>query len=778
MARNCGQIIKFVFVASIPFMKLLKGWRDSVQSYNTRLRIRRSRVDRRRIDLAPRVEPLRQRAASASERLGGVSIKKLWSEGLSPRKRLQSRVTTGIGALSKRLFSSTDDEARERDLTPGSSPLTSHASTDLPSADAVSAEQRPVQGRSRDEDKRPGREQLATSSGREFDFPARPSLEEFGRLGAHYLLSERSWVRRHVETATLKNLQSARRRLTIDIMLPREPDCAVRDGDRNLYFMPVAILAKQPITSYIDFVDESDHSLSLLTREENGFVSLAAVEEAGRRLLGSDPLLPLRRAWAELITRDGLEAALALHIAEELSERWYPQIVDEANSGYVWFVRTLRDLAANSLVWLPLHGHGGDRRIVKLRCEVAAGPPKLRPRRDAVIRVNAMLDDGQLHPVEHIEPGDGDPRGALGRIINRIGNTLGLTAMSVALTSPSIRGSNTYHLQLESPPGLEIQSLTLFADLQQRRVAPHELKTTVENDRDSAHLYLTGGEVKEMQPAVAELRVASRGFLSLSALSGLMIVAMLWAYNAAAPIDQARHSPEVEAAVLLVVPVLLLAFVVRLGEHPYATRMLVGVRACMLALGLLAVADAAAIVAVKPSAWTLHHTWFVCAVLGSIVGGVLAFGWLLALRMTRLIWGFLNRVWESRLVYSVSCLIVAALVGAAIGTGDLDARSATAIPALGAGVPLALAFACWMLIATPAARESYPPAGLSCVSGAAALVAACFLLNGSIAKVGWHSAWKMLVALVVGAIAISLLYELIGVFLSRAGNSPVADESS
>lgn len=770
-------------------MQHLKKWWLSINPDIRWPRLRRPRVEHLQIDQT-RMAPLRQRAVNAGVRLSEISPGRLWSERLSSRKRMRSRVTTSIATLSKRVFSSPEGEVAGAEGEIGTRNPKSESASSVTSAGSAgtSRASRRIRGVARgtaegsgviDRRSDGGRKRYVARNGVEADFPERPTLEEFGRLGAHYLISERSWVRRHVETATLKNLQSARRRLTIDIMLPREPDCAVRDGEHNLYFMPVAILAKRPITSYIDFVDETDRSLPLLTREENAFVSLAAVKEAGRRLLGDELPPPLQRAWIELITRDGLEAALALHIAEELAERWYPSIV-EADGGYFWFVRALRDLAANSLVWLPLHGHGGDRRIVKLRCEVAAGPPKLRPRRDTIIHVNAvLLNDGQRHSFDHVQPGDGDPRSTLGRIGNRIGNTLGLTAMSVGLTSPSIRGSNTYHLQLEAPPGLEVQSLTLFTRLQRRRSAPHErLQTVVENDRDSAHLYMTGGEVKEMQPAVAELRVGRRGFLSLSTLSGLMIVAMLWAYDAAAPIDQAKSSPEVEAAVLLVVPVLLLAFVVRLGEHPYATRMLVGVRACMLALGLLAVADAAAIVGVRPSSWSLHHTWFVDAVSGAIVGGVLALGWLLALRMTQLVWNALNTVWESRLVYSACCLTIAALICAAIGTGDLDARSATATPILGIVIPLVLALACWALIAAPAARECYPPAGLCCVSGFAALLASGFLLNGSIASVGWHHAWQLLAPAVVLATAVLLLYELIRWLLSQAGNSPALDESS
>jgi hypothetical protein len=764
-------------------MGRLIGWVRSWQWYSRWRGFGKPRVER--LSLEPlRVEQLRRRAANAGTHLSKrPSLGALRPSQLSSRGRKLSEVGTRIVELSERVFSRDDEDAVETDegaIATDQDAVASDGHGADQGHNGAGLDGTPVPaGISR---LKLGRHLRGRSSGgaSETDLPQRPSLKEFGRLGAYYLLSERLWVRRHVETAELKNLQSAKRRLTIDIELPRDGDCAVRAGERNLYFMPVTLLAKRPITSYIDVVDETNRSLPLLTREENAVVSLAAVIEAGRRLLDEEPPPPLRRAWAELIQRDDLDAALALHIAEDLTERLYPNVKNQP--AYFWFARALRDLAANSLVWMSLEGQGGERRIVKLRCDVAAGPAKLRAQRDTTIEVTAVLDDGFTHTFDHTEPGDGDPRATLGRVINRVGNTLGLTAMSVALTSPSIRGSSTYHLQFEAPTGLEVQRLRLLTHLRRRRrAAPREQpQVLVENDWDSAHLYMTGAEVSEMQPAVAELRVGRRGFLSLSMLSGLMIVAMLWAYDAAAPINLANSHPEVAAAVLLVVPVMLLAFVVRQGEHPYATRMLAGVRACMLTLGLLAVADAAAIVAVKPSVWSLHHTWFVYAVAGSVFGGVLMLGWLLALRVTWLVWGRLNSVWESPLAYAACCIGAGVLICTALGTGDIDTKSATTIPALGIGVPLLLALACWVLIVTPAAREAYLPAGLCCISGAAAVAASGFLLEGNIVGLNWFSAWTVLAPTVAIATVALLVWESIRLLGERAdaGNRGAVSESS
>lgn len=592
-----------------------------------------------------------------------------------------------------------------------------------------------------------------------------PTLEDLGRSGAHYLLSEPSWVRRHVETVTLKNLYSVRRSLTIDIELPREPDCvALRDGSKSVYFLPVATLAKEPLTSYIDVTDESGRSLPLLTRSENASVSSSAVIEAARRLLDEEPPLELQRAWAETIKRSGDSSALALLIAEDLMKQLRPDI--ESRQGYDWFTQALHDLAANSLVWLPLHGHGGERRIVKLHYDAIGSSLDFRPKRDMEIFVEAVLNDGLTHVFRIVEPGDGDRRGRTRRILSWTGNALGLTARGVKIGKPYTRGSISYHLQVEAPPGLEIQKLEPPQALHPGSKAHQHIKA--ESDGDSGHLYLSGVEVVESDPAKLWLRVDRRGFLSLATMSAALIVAMLWAYDAAAPINLANSHPEVAAAVLLVVPVLLLTFAVRLTEHPYVTSMLTGVRVCILTLGLLAVADAAAIVNVEPPHWSLHHTWFIYAVAGSVVSSVLVLGWLLALRTTRRIWDQLNVIWELRAAYVFCCLGASALTSLALAAGDLDTRVATAVPALGVGLPLVLMLLCWALLASPKALDARLPAGLCWLSGVVAVAGAGLLLAGAIDGVRWHDAWLVLAPVVALATVALLAYEVAGHLLARA----------
>ena len=87
-----------------------------------------------------------------------------------------------------------------------------------------------------------------------------------------------AWLRRHVETVTLRSLTSARRQLTIDVVLPEQESCSFpwRGGER-LFYLPIALMLKQPPASNLDMRDERDTSLPVLNRLENAEVTLTAV---------------------------------------------------------------------------------------------------------------------------------------------------------------------------------------------------------------------------------------------------------------------------------------------------------------------------------------------------------------------------------------------------------------------------------------------------------------------------------------------------------------------
>src|SRR5438270_1444516 len=434
----------------------------------------------------------------------------------------------------------------------------------------------------------------SASSGAASDDVPSSDWVRIGRLGMWYLVRNPKWIRRHVETVKIKNLLSARRQLTIDLALPDDPAAiAETRGDCNLYFVPAFRLVKSRGRSYMDLENESGRSLPLFTRRENAMITLAAVAEAGHALMDGPPTRRLFLAWRELVYgAGGLEGQLYFKLVEALMEEHHPAIT--AHPNYEPFVTFLRDLSENAVVWVPLVGRPRERRIIKLRYDTPTGPSQLRPKRGGTFYVRVEAD-GEARDFELEEQGDSDFRSAVSRVVERIYNSLGLTPMGILLRTPYIEGSDSYHLQVEAPAGVEIRRITLLAKLRDGDPNP-----VVGTDRDSAHLYLQGAKVIQIAPALMLFRVGRRGFLSLSAISALVIGGILWAFDAAAPLSQAGTRSEVATAVLLAAPALLLAFAMPpQGEHEYPRRLLVGVRGCMLLLGMLAVADAAAIAEVR-----------------------------------------------------------------------------------------------------------------------------------------------------------------------------------
>src|ERR1700722_18768499 len=595
------------------------------------------------------------------------------------------------------------------------------------------------------------------------DEPARPEGEDgrpwirIGRLGAWYVLREPKWVRRHVETVTIKNLSSARRQLTVDLALPDdEAAIAERREKQNLYFVPAFRLTKTPGRSYMDLENEFGRSLPLFTRRENAMISRAAVLESAQRLNGGPINASLRVALRELVYRAGLEGKLFFSIAKDLIERHHLAMLQAP--GFESFMDFLRDLSVNSVVWLPLEGRPSERRVVKLRYDTAAGPSDLRPRKERTLYVRVDFA-GETTEHELEEPGDFDFRSAPGRVAARIGNALGMTAMGILLRTPYIQGSQTYHLQVDAPAGVEIRRMTLLAKLRDGDADP-----SLETDRDSAHLYLQGARVTETAPALLDFRVGRRGFLSLSTVSSLIIVGILWAYDASAPLNEVGTRPEVATAVLLVAPVLLLAFVMRPeGEHPYAARLLVGVRVCLLVLGLLAVADAAAIAGIKPGDWTLHHCWFVYALCSIAPATLLVLGGVLSLETTEVVWARLTGAWESRTFLLGWLVCGMALSALSVTAGAVYPEAATWDRSLSAAVVLACALPGALGAMSIQARDAPAAIGFAFCSCVAAIAAAAVLLAGGLGRVGWHEAWSGL------AIAMGVITVLVGILAaSRA----------
>jgi hypothetical protein len=485
-----------------------------------------------------------------------------------------------------------------------------------------------------------------------------PDFDAIGRQGSHFLTTKSSiYIRRHVETIQIKTASFGRRRLTIDVQLPTDPDLGTPEpGEQTLFWVPVTSITKTPARSNIDLLDDQGNAVPLLNRDENAAISYAAAIDAAERLLGRTPPPLLADLIHELINREGVRGDIPFVLARAglASEG-----VDIESGAGAAFVESLRVLAGNSCIWVSLTGRPGDRRLVKFHYDIEFPRVRLRRERPKNLRFLVYAGEaGVAYPLDLPVRGDGNPYSLLRRLGARIAAALALGAVDFGIETPYIRGSDTYHLQVSSPPGVETRDINLLARLEPDVIVEPKQRS------HGVHLYLNRVRLAPggASLAVVTLRVGRRGFMTLSWLSALLTAALLWLFYETANVP--RVIPETRATVLLFGPALLAALVVRPGEHPVATKLFSGVRVLVSLNGLLAVAAAAAVAGVRPDGMSLEQIWLIYAICASVVAGMVSLSWLLSWDSAYKLAETLRRRWRSGAAYRGACALLLALLSA------------------------------------------------------------------------------------------------------------------
>ena len=201
------------------------------------------------------------------------------------------------------------------------------------------------------------------------------------------------------------------------------------------------------------------------------------------------------------------------------------------------------------------------------------------------------LDRRQLFKLSYEEPsGDEDGLDRAKSMMVR----LGWRRKTIVIDVPTVSFSASFHFEVQAPPDLEIDAASLrFEAENEGDEAPAEI---LDDNRERAHLYAPGVPAGITAQAVIYLRRRRDGYLAAAFLTGLLITALLAAGLARLDQISSPAQSQTAATLLLVVPTLLAAYIVRPGEHRLATRVLLGLRllviveaACaVVATGLLA----------------------------------------------------------------------------------------------------------------------------------------------------------------------------------------------
>jgi len=461
---------------------------------------------------------------------------------------------------------------------------------------------------------------------------------------SYFLRTDQKWVARHVEHVIIESDRAAFRRITIDLDLPEPSTAFERRNGRARYCVPVTWLAKDPPTARIDLRDERGNVLPLLTRDENSDISRVALLEGLSRATGAGPSADLEEAVDLCVLEDESLAFFGYGLVRVVSDQEGRTFPDDSERRCL--EQSALRLSGNSAIWVLLQGLANQRRVIKFGygMEFAPNPVVARKR---IIRTRTDLLDAE--PVELKELGSGRIlwAGTARRAAQRLAERLALGALEFRIPVPNVADPASYHIEIEAPPGLEIRRLRLRARLvggDGQEVTPQtqyegrtghlyfrDAESVHALDDDEAKLPAAAGAAPEVprEPITidARVRISRRGLMNFAVLSSTIIALGLWGYESSVQQASNEHHLDVAAAVLLIVPALLVVFAVRPEEHAWTSRLLAGVRTMVLASGLLAALAAAALIGVSPWKRPVDALeWY--AIAASIPASILLVAWI------------------------------------------------------------------------------------------------------------------------------------------------------
>lgn len=519
------------------------------------------------------------------------------------------------------------------------------------------------------------------------------------RICGFYFANEHRLIHRHIETVSLNSDESAHWRLQVDFELPTDPAARCgRLGDECFFLFPLMFLRKAEGRTGFYAKDERGMSLALQTRARCDWISATAAAEAAKRLRPKgDSRLPPQELEGVLGQLCGSRPYDASVILNELLNGLEPGVTESWESAGL--ADDLRALMEHSLVWLPVRGMPGERRVVEVGHDMdltrqaivrwrvgrmhRPKHPRLRPRRTRMMNNPAMvLNTGKA---------------IYGRLSYRISfPALGerlvrpLAWVPIQCDFPTIytHRCDSYHFELTCPKGLSPRDVRLGTD-----DGDFELEGRKTLRSSAAHLYLPGSRAMGDLSVRVTVGVGAGSFPILWFLAGALTATMLWVLAAASPpilhgTPENTGQNEILASILLGAPAVLAALVV--VEEGGIARMIGGARVLLFVPALCSVVATTVLLGATPLGLGAVDTWTACAAVATGATVPLATSWLISSPMA---WHQLKKLNTARLQYMLMGLLVAAVVGLVLLLEDhlgSAARAGLAVVLLGTTVPLLL----------------------------------------------------------------------------------------
>jgi hypothetical protein len=367
--------------------------------------------------------------------------------------------------------------------------------------------------------------------------PARPAGHDRATKTLQLLADPARWTHRRVEHLVFVDDQSVRRAVSVDFEVPAELAGVP---------VPLALLRKRPLVDF-DLRDEGGRALPMLTRRQNGRIASevlrAAAEAVTGEALGDDLVADLLR-----VSTAAPEEADAVLEGLRTGARGTEGAALLADPGF----ETLAfELARSFLLLVEIPPQAG-RRVLKFAYAEPFGWRTALPER------------------------------------------MSWRPAGIEIEVPAVARAGSYHFEIEAPEGLEIAWAGLLAFGGGGAFEEHVVEE--EEGLRRVHLYLADVPYGADGVAGVWLRTPRRGFLRQAWLSGLATTLSLLLLTLLSP-RLPGGTASGTTAILLAAPGFLSLFAARPGEHGMLSRLLLGVRAVLLAQAAVAYLGAFALAA-------------------------------------------------------------------------------------------------------------------------------------------------------------------------------------
>lgn len=579
-----------------------------------------------------------------------------------------------------------------------------------------------------------GRRSGAKKRRRGGDEPASAAINgNSGEVASYYLGNQHHLINRHTESVAINGDQTARWTLKIDFELPEaeEARCDEHAGEA-MFLFPLLFLRKAQGRTGFEARDEHGATVPLLNRKLSDEISGQAAAKAAARLVDE--------ARADSPDLPDLPEKSLQFVFERIC-KWRPYIAlvilnklkKDLDDGILaaWKKERLTDdlelLVDHSLVWVPLRGLPGERRVIEVAHDTELSRRPLlrwhfgelkvpenrlrwwRRRR----RKKQMKDKTQVLATGYATYGRTARRASLSVLGERLAQPLGWMPISFDFPTIYTRRCDSYHFEMTCPGGLKPRGVRVALDEEANGTQEEEGQGAAGKDKKSddeemvleerrqrlkdsgrktmgsraAHMYLPGGRSVGDVVLRATVGISNDAFPILWVLMGSITTVMLWSLVAFNPSwladgdDQSRN--EIAAGVLLVVPALLGALIIGSDEKA-ESKLLSGARLLLLVTGLCSAGAAAVLTDIDPISNKPQATWAVCATIATAAMIPLVTSWLLSLDV----------VWRGREALSTVTSQYIALVL----LGGLGAALFLLLPEAGGETAFRAGLACCLLL--------------------------------------------------------------------------------